>query len=453
MPAARQSRFRGTFAMSLPNSIQRRLSLWIAAQTLFGLSVICLAIYLVTAWNFGQKQEDELDQKAVLVQHLLKEAEKGGDLVFLKHKLDDFFSMQDDVSLSITHAGRQLFQSRPTTGGRWMRRDLAVPWQQGGPATELQVQLGVNVAQEARLLERLAWTLLGAAVLGTALVSLTGMWLVRRGLRPLKALADRTAAMAPDKANQPIDALAFAEELRPWITQFNALLLRVQRAYVQLESFNADVAHELRTPLANLIGSTELALTRQRSSEELQGVLTSNLEEIGRLSGIVTDMLFLSKADRGTSTRSRAVVSLAAQAHDVIDFYDAMLDEAGLKAEVAGDAMANADASLVRRALSNLLGNAIRFAAPASTIGIELKADHDEFILAVENRGEPIDPAALPRLFERFYRAAQARDGSTRHHGLGLAIVEAIARMHGGRVFASSEGGATRIGFTVRRNG
>ena len=436
-----------------PHSIQSRLSLWFAAQTLFGLSVICLAIYMVTAWNFSGKQEDELDHKSVLVQHLLQEAEKGGDLVFLRHKLDDFFSMQDDVSLSISHAGKQLFQSRPAAGGQWMRRDLVVPWQQGGLTTELQVQLGVNVAQEARLLERLAWTLLGAVVLGTALVSLTGTWLVRRGLRPLKALADRTAAMAPDKANQPIDAMAFAEELRPWITQFNALLLRVQRAYVQLESFNADVAHELRTPLANLIGATELALTRQRSNEELQGVLASNLEEIGRLSGIVTDMLFLSKADRGTSTRSTSVVSLAAQARDVIDFYDAMLDEAGLKAEVMGDTMADVDAALIRRALSNLLGNAIRFAAPASTIGIAIAEDREEFTVSVVNRGEPIAAAALPRLFERFYRAAQARDGSTRHHGLGLAIVEAIARMHGGRVFAASQGGETRIGFTVRRNG
>jgi len=71
--------------------------------------------------------------------------------------------------------------------------------------------------------------------------------------------------------------------------------------------------------------------------------------------------------------------------------------------------------------------------------------------VAVVNKGEPIDPAALPRLFERFYRAAQARDGSTRHHGLGLSIVEAIARMHGGRVFAASRGGETRIGFTVAK--
>jgi two-component system heavy metal sensor histidine kinase CusS len=116
--------------------------------------------------------------------------------------------------------------------------------------------------------------------------------------------------------------------------------------------------------------------------------------------------------------------------------------------------MADVDAALVRRALFNLLGNAIRFAAPASTIRIEIGVENnDEFAVAVVNRGEPIDPAALPRLFERFYRAAQARDGSTRHHGLGLSIVEAIARMHGGRVFAASQGGETRIGFTVRRGG
>jgi two-component system heavy metal sensor histidine kinase CusS len=445
-----------------PHSLQRRLSLWLAAQTLFGLSVICLAIYLVTAWNFGQKQDEVLAQKAALVRHLLQEAEKGGDLVFLRHKLDDFFSMQDDVSLRISHAGRELFRSTPASSGRWLHRDLEVPWTQGGAVTPLSVELGMNVTQEARLLQRLAWTLLGAVVLGTALVSLTGMWLVRRGLRPLKALAERTAAMAPDRANQPIDAMAFAEELRPWITQFNALLLRVQRAYVQLESFNADVAHELRTPLANLIGATELALTRPRSNEELQGVLASNLEEVGRLSGIVTDMLFLSQAERGVPMRTRAATSLAVQAGDVIDFYDAMLEEAGLRAEVTGDATADVDAALVRRALFNLLGNAVRFAAPASVIRIEIGRDpqaDDAFAVTVANRGEPIDPAALPRLFERFYRAAQARDGSTRHHGLGLSIVEAIARMHGGRVFASSEGGEagaggeTRIGFTVQRGG
>eukprot|EP01032_Pedospumella_encystans_P035113 gene35113-39714_t len=247
------------------------------------------------------------------------------------------------------------------------------------------------------------WTLLGAVVLGTALVSLTGFWLVRRGLRPLKALAERTAAMAPDRPNEPIDALAFAEELQPWITQFNALLLRVQRAYVQLESFNADVAHELRTPLANLIGSTELALTRPRGNEELQAVLASNLEEIGRLSGIVTDMLFLSQAERGGATRSRATVSLAAQAVDVIDFHDAMLEEAGLQARVEGDARVDVDAALVRRALSNLLGNAIKFTSQGR---VALRARYAREMAQVEvvDTGPGMAQDDLDLIFDPFTR-------------------------------------------------
>lgn len=435
-----------------PHSIRNRLTSWFAAQAFFCLSVACLAVYLVTAWSFGEKQDAELDHKAQLVQHLLEEGEKDGDLSFLRHKLEDFFSLQDDVRLSIARQsdGSVFFRSEPPAGGRWLQRDFVHTWGgQAGGGTPLSIRIGIDVAPDVVLLRRLAWTLLAAAVLGTLLVSLTGAQLVRRGLRPLEALAGRTAALTPDHINQPIDASAFTRELHPWITQFNALLLRVQKAYVQLESFNADVAHELRTPLANLIGTTELALSRPRPNDELQAVLASNLEEVGRLSGIVTDMLFLSQAERGAPLRVKAGTSLAAQARDVIDFHEAMLEEAGLAATVTGEAVADVDASLVRRALSNLLGNAIRFAAPASCIGIEIGTEPNEATLTVVNRGEPIAAETLPRLFERFYRADPARDRSARHHGLGLSIVEAIARMHGGRVFASSANGETRIGFAV----
>lgn len=103
----------------------------------------------------------------------------------------------------------------------------------------------------------------------------------------------------------------------------------------------------------------------------------------------------------------------------------------------------------MRRALSNLLGNAIRYAAKESTIVVAIRPWGDGAEIAVENEGPRIAPEALDRLFERFYRATSARDGSDQHHGLGLAIVDAIARMHGGKTFASSTAQVTRIGFTV----
>jgi two-component system heavy metal sensor histidine kinase CusS len=243
-----------------------------------------------------------------------------------------------------------------------------------------------------------------------------------------------------------------AEELLPWIQQFNALMDRLQRAYGQLEAFNADVAHELRTPLANLIGQTELALSRERSPDALRETLASNLEETQRLSALVNDMLFLSQADRGAMARRGEPVSLAALAAEVAEFHEATLEEAGLALRIDGDARVAVDEPLVKRAVSNLIGNATRFAEPGSTVVVAIAADTPEQVaLTVDNTGAEIDREHLPRLFDRFFRGDASRccEGEQQHHGLGLAIVAAIARMHAGRTLAESAAGRTRVGFTL----
>jgi two-component system heavy metal sensor histidine kinase CusS len=276
---------------------------------------------------------------------------------------------------------------------------------------------------------------------------------VRRQLRPLHELAAQTRAISPRGLHQRLALVDPAEELLPWIDQFNALMGRLEQAYAQLEGFNADVAHELRTPLATLIGETEVALSRERSAESLRDTLASNLEEMQRLSAMVNDMLFLSHADRGAAARRGAPVSLAELARQVAEFHEGTLDEAGLRLAVEGDAVVAVDEPLVKRALSNLLGNATRFAAPGSTVQVRI-APHDgapsEVGLVVQNRGQPIEPQLLPRLFDRFFRAEESRCcDDQQHHGLGLAIVAAIARMHAGRTLARSADGVTEVGFTI----
>ncbi|MGL6291200.1 MAG: ATP-binding protein, partial [Silanimonas sp.] len=216
-------------------------------------------------------------------------------------------------------------------------------------------------------------------------------------------------------------------------------------------SFNADVAHELRTPLATLIGETELALARDRPAEDLRETLHSNLEELHRLRGIVNDMLFLSRADRGAEARREPVPGVAVLAAEVVEFHEAAIDEAGVRVDIDGDAAFDLDAALVKRALSNLLGNALRFAERGSTVRIRIAlAIDDSLVLTVDNAGPPIADDEAPRLFERFYRSAAGREHGL-GHGLGLAIVAAIARMHRGDVEARSLSGRTRIGFTVSR--
>ena len=228
---------------------------------------------------------------------------------------------------------------------------------------------------------------------------------------------------------------------------------RLSDAYRQLESFNADVAHEMNTPLATLISSTEVVLRKPRPVQEMREVLESNLEDLRRIAGIVGDMLFLSRADRGIGARETKVCSLATVVNDVVEFYEAVALDANLKVEVHGDVEAHIDAPLMRRALSNLLSNATRYATAGSTILIGIAAREldgkPHAVISVTNAGTDIPQKHLRHLFDRFYRADSARHNADRNHGLGLAIVQAIAKMHGGHTFAQSMDGRTTFGIVV----
>ncbi len=164
-------------------------------------------------------------------------------------------------------------------------------------------------------------------------------------------------------------------------------------------------------------------------------------------------MLFLSRADQGVGARETGVVSLAAVAQDVVEFYEAVALDADLQLAVSGDAQAQVDAPLVRRALSNLLSNATRYALAGSAIRIDIRTrwqhEHAHAVITVSNTGPDIAPEHLRHLFDRFYRADASRHNPERNHGLGLAIVKAIATMHGGSVFAQSQGGETTFGLIL----
>jgi two-component system heavy metal sensor histidine kinase CusS len=320
------------------------------------------------------------------------------------------------------------------------------------PGGELRARFTVDYARDAAMGTRWAWILTLVTLGAGATVAGGVFWHVRRQLRPLHDLAAQTRAISPRRLDQRLALADPAEELLPWIEQFNALMARLDQAYAQLEGFNADVAHELRTPLASLIGETEIALARERPADELRATLVSNLEEMQRLSALVNDMLFLSQADRGAVARRGAPVSLAALAQQVMEFHEAAFEDAGLALRIEGDATIAVDEPLFKRALSNLLGNAARFAERGSTVSVRIAPETaDQVRVLVQNAGQQIDAATLPRLFDRFFRGDASRccEGGEPHHGLGLAIVAAIARMHAGSTLAESRDGITRVGFTL----
>ncbi|MBL8332803.1 MAG: heavy metal sensor histidine kinase, partial [Rubrivivax sp.] len=438
------------------HSISNRLSAKLALFTMLVLGVLFATSFLSIRWLVMEKNAEDLRLRSTLVKDILEfEAKGGGEDAVLARALADA-AMRASSRLEIHRADGRVLYADPKDGAHALSdhcqtQDFTIAVQGGTP---LQARLTMDFANEARMGDRWLLVLVIVTLAAGALVAVGTRWHVRRQLAPMRDLATQTRAISARRLDHRLSLADPAEELLPWIEQFNALMERLERAYAQLEAFNADVAHELRTPLATLIGETEVALSRERSAEHLRDTLGSNLEEMQRLSAMVNDMLFLSNADRGAEARRGQPVSLAEVAQQVAEFHEGTLDEAGLRLEVVGDATVAVDEPLIKRALSNLLGNATRFAEPGSTVQVRIAPEPEarrEIEVVVLNRGQVIAPQLLPRLFDRFFRADESRccEGTEQHHGLGLAIVAAIARMHAGRTLARSQGGVTEVGFTV----
>ncbi|PHN32664.1 heavy metal sensor histidine kinase [Pseudomonas sp. ICMP 561] len=291
--------------------------------------------------------------------------------------------------------------------------------------------------------------LIGFATLGILLASVLGYWAARIGLRPLTSLSLEARKLTPPRLSGRLQMTPLPPELNQFVTSFNSTLERVEQAYARLESFNADVAHELRSPLTNLIGQTQVALTRGRSAEHYFEVLQSNLEELERLRSIINDMLFLASADQGSKVTELTCASLAEEVATTLDYLDFILEDAQVRVEVHGDARVPMEKAHLRRALINLLHNAVQHTEAGRTIRVDIAEQTDHVSVGVANPGPQIASEHLPKLFERFYRVDASRANSGANHGLGLAIVKAIALMHGGSVFVHSREGINTFGINL----
>lgn len=291
--------------------------------------------------------------------------------------------------------------------------------------------------------------LIAISIAGVLLVALLGYGIARLGLAPVRLLSGQAHGLAPGNNGQRLDIRRLPAEIKDLAVSFNGVLERQEVAWRQLESFNADVAHELRTPLTNLIGQTQLGLAVGKDRQEFKELLQSNMEELERMTSIVNDMLFLSHAQVGRMAMDLGEVSLREEAAKTAEYVEPLFVEKELTVLMQGDARACVDRRLFHRALANLLENAACYADPGTEIGVTMRERQGYAYVEVSNRGAPIDPQILPRLFERFFRAESARSQSGKHHGLGLAIVKAIASIHRGDVFVRSEGGVNTFGFSM----
>lgn len=325
----------------------------------------------------------------------------------------------------------------------------------------VQVVLGSEEGRLPHTLQRFAWLIGTVSLCGALALALLGGALVRWALRPVRQLSEATRAIGPDQLSQRLAVPEAASELHPLVLAFNGALDRMEQAFVQLETFNADVAHELRSPLSTLIGATQVALARPREASELQEVLAGNLEDAERLAAMVRDMLFLARADHGARAESLQRVDLRDLVAETAEFFEPLLEEEGrrlvldLPADAQGAVLAHVNPGLLKRALSNLVANALQYGDPGEPIVVELAVESaaHQCRLDVVNAGPPLDEATRARMFDRFYRADAARGREGGHAGLGLAIVKAVAAMHGGSVHARCAAGRVAIGLSLPLGG
>lgn len=449
-------------------------------STLFGLILTATATGFGLrglSWQLQQRSITELHAKRALLLHMLSEMPSVQSIAGNSHRFADLHIGHADLYLALVEpaTGRPVTAFSATARSsiavlddhqrasgepiEWVAPDQARLRSIRGTGVlangeTVRYYLSVDLREDASLLGGvLKATLLGLPFL-LAVVALGAWGIARSGLAPLVRFNTLAASIGAQSLDQRVSSAGLPRELAELATEFNAMLARIDEGYRRLQEFSGDLAHEIRTPLATLLGRTQVALTQERTPGQLLEVLEGNVGELERIARLVADMLFIASADPAANQLQREAVELHEQARRVADYLSLSGEERDVRIQVSGQARVWADRLLVERAVTNLLTNAVRHASAGSTVSVAIARQPAAATLAVTNHGQGIAPDHLERIFDRFYRidpARTRRDGGT---GLGLAIVRSIMSAHGGRVKAhSSPEGPTRFILTFPATG
>ncbi|MCJ8297727.1 MAG: heavy metal sensor histidine kinase, partial [Pseudomonadales bacterium] len=272
------------------------------------------------------------------------------------------------------------------------------------------------------------------------------------GLLPLYLIKQQTLGITAKQLNQRMSSERLPIELSDLIVALNQMLERLDNSFKRLSEFSNDIAHELRTPVTNLLTQTQVAISRPRDSDTYQNILASNAEELQQLSKMIADMLFLAKAEHGFELPSNSDIDLATEIHALFEFYEALAEEQKISLQLSGTGNIVGDRLMIRRAINNLLSNAILHTPVNSVIQFSIDSTENELSLKVQNPGVTILAADIPYLFERFYRSNKTRSRhNTEGTGLGLAITQAIVKAHNGEISVASEAGMTCFTIVFNR--
>ncbi|SDU27769.1 two-component system, OmpR family, heavy metal sensor histidine kinase CusS [Pseudomonas pohangensis] len=444
-------------------SLTARMSLMFMSAVIAVLVIAGLSFYMLSQHHFQELDRQALVEKLESTRQILGKARNSENL---ENELPQLRALlgahQDLLAIIVSGDGSVLFADSSATAIPKSFRHAAEQdlwaWQDGeqlfrgmtaqvtapGQTAPLTILLALDVTNHAHFFVTLQrWFWIGLII--CALLSAALGWVVARsGLRPLRQVTDTAASMSAGSLQQRIPLEPVPLELQQLVLSFNAMLARLEEDFIRLSNFSADIAHELRTPLSNLMTHTEVVLSRQRDSTAYEENLHANLDDLRRMSRMIDDMLFLAKADNGLIIPQQAPIALADLAAKLFEFYQLLAEEQGIQLAVSGSGEVRGDPLMLERAISNLLANALRYTPSGETIHLSIRQAASLTAVSIENPGSTIPPEHLQKLFDRFYRADPARrEGNASNAGLGLAITRSIVEAHKGRIWCTSSDGLT----------
>lgn len=453
-------------------SITFRLTLFFSTASTLVLMVIGYWVGAAVETHFEEQDLHEFEGKLALVRHTLSRAHSADDVAVVAQRLEDALVGHHGLSVSVVGPERRTLFATPDAAllaplleNPTVSVDSGSPkplvWSQEGrtyrgmvaaaamaipgspPAT---VALALDIGHHIEFLAAFRQSLWLAVAVGILLTALLGWIAARRGLVPLRDMAQVAHGISASRLDSRLRLDDVPPELFDLAAAFNQMLDRLQDSFRRLSDFSSDLAHELRTPISNLMTETQVVLTRARSADEYREVLYSNLEEYDRLARMIGDMLFLAKADNGLIMLHSGPVDLAKEVRQLFDFYEALSEEEGVSLALVGEGVVRGNDLMLRRALSNLLSNALRHSPRNGSIAVLIdRPEPEKTRIVVENFGQTIPAEHLPRLFDRFYQVDASRHRTHEGAGLGLAIVKSIVEAHGGKIAVTSAEGVTRF--------
>lgn len=301
------------------------------------------------------------------------------------------------------------------------------------------IQAALDVSYQHASLEQYRKNAIAVLLLGELFALIIGYLIANRSLSRLYSLIKVTKKISASSLHQRISTSAWPKELHELGLAYNQMLFRIEKSFSQLTQFADDLAHELRTPINNLMGQTEIALSDPAMQAEHKQVHESNLEELQRISQIIENILFLARAENPKLELKKVKLEVHDEIAVIAEFYAAIVEDKNIQLSIDGCASLMANQVMFRRMISNIFSNALKYTLAGGSICFYIKEINDQVEIIIRDSGVGIGQEHLPYIFDRFYRIDSARSAYAGNVGLGLSIVKSIVQLHRGSISVTSK--------------